>query len=278
MGLVILAGGDGTRLGFTGPKGAFVLDGINKSLFEILISKARSVEAIAIMTSERNHEESIAFFQQHHFFGLDEEKVSFFMQSSTPIQDLNGQLIYDDEGRAITAPCGNGDLFTAFDDAGLVDAWSKKGIEYVQVVPVDNPLAPIYDLAMIAAHKQYNVGLVVRGVEKQSDESIGSLVRGSHGLSVIEYTEEASAAYLVGYTGIFSLCFKWMRKLSDLSTPWHKAYKQRETQKIVKLEKFIFDYFAHIDSFKVLVSDRKGCFAPIKEGQDVYKYKDLLHN
>lgn len=273
VGLVILAGGDGTRLGFEGPKGCFFVPGLEKSLFEALMEKARRAKlpCVAVMTSRRNHDQVITFFREHDYFGFEQERVHFFQQASQPMTTLEGEAL------DASAPCGNGDVFAAFKRAGLDKTFKEAGACYVQVAPVDNPLAMIAQEEMIEAHEA-GVELVVYAVKKVAGESVGLLVA-EPTLKVIEYTEEgADREGALGYTGLFSMTLNAFEKSASEPLGWHQAVKVWQGQKVIKREKFVFDAFCSIASFKVLTCDRQKEFAPIKGAQDVYKYTDVIHN
>ncbi|PCI77381.1 hypothetical protein COB21_03185 [Candidatus Aerophobetes bacterium] len=277
VGILVLAGGDGSRLGFDGPKGAFVVPRFKKSLFEILAEKVRFKNKhtpMAIMTSLNNHGATLAFFEKNNFFGLCRDKCHFFMQESTPMSTQDGHMLRFAQNALSLAPSGNGDLFDAFAKSGVCQLWKKLGIEYVQVAPIDNPLAPVVDVEMLLAHRLYNVSLIVRGIRKREDESIGSLGRSGNKLCVVEYTQIKEIAKFLpgeswGYTGLFSMTFNQMLQLQGRDPIWHKAYKTVQGRTVIKFEKFIFDYFSGVASFKVLASDRNKFFDPIKSQQDL---------
>ena len=246
VGCLILAGGQGTRLGFNGPKGCIELPlKEKKTLFQILLEKIKDKEAlVAIMTSPLNHEATLAYLEKKDFFGL--KNVTLFKQG------LEGDF-----------PDGNGKAFTYFCHAGIWATWRERGIEYLQVIPVDNPLAIPFDKELIMANQK--VELVLKGVKRMSpDEKMGVILEGEK-LRVEEYTEVVCADdKLLGNTGIFSCTMNFVKQCSVVDLPSHAARKKINGEWVLKKEYFIFDLFPYAKNFKVLVSDRKECFAPLK--------------
>ncbi|MDJ0652375.1 MAG: UTP--glucose-1-phosphate uridylyltransferase [Simkaniaceae bacterium] len=262
-GCLILAGGQGTRLGFNGPKGCVELPlKEKKTLFRILLEKVKNPKApIAVMTSPLNHEATLAYLKREDFFGV--ENVTLFQQG------MEGAF-----------PNGNGKAFTYFCQKGLWDHWKAVGIKYLQVLPIDNPLATPFDEELISAN--YGVDLVLRGVKRQGpDEKMGVILDGDK-LQVEEYTESTHLSEkLLGNTGIFSCTLDFVKLGSSVSLPTHVVRKKVRGSWVSKKESFIFDLFPYAKNFKVLPSERKKCFAPIKNatGPDSLKsVAELLKN
>lgn len=238
VGCLILAGGQGTRLGFDGPKGCVELPLKNKKpLFQILLEKAKG-GPVAIMTSPLNHEATVDYLKDYD--------LTFFKQG------MEGEY-----------PDGNGKAFTYFCAAGIWDKWSEMGVKYLQVLPVDNPLATPFDEELIAANQE--VDLVLRGVKLISpDEKMGVIFQGEK-LSVEEYSEVGQTDEdLLGNTGIFSCTMDFVKRVSEVDLPEHTVRKKINAKWVSKKEFFIFDLFPYANNFKVLISDRKKCFAPLK--------------
>jgi len=257
-GCLILAGGQGTRLGFKGPKGCVQLPlKEKKTLFQILFEKVKDPKAlIAVMTSPLNHEATVAYLEKEAFFGL--ENVCFFKQ------EMEGE-----------SPNGNGKAFTYFCKAGIWEKWRKKGAKYLQVLPIDNPLAIPFDEMLLKANQE--VELVLRGVKRKgADEKIGVILKGKT-LKVEEYTE---ATYLnrnfLGNTGIFSCSLDFVKRAASISLPLHTVRKKIEDRWISKKEYFIFDLFPYAKTFKLLLSDRKKYFAPIKNASGLDSLETAL--
>lgn len=263
MACLILAGGQGTRLGMSGPKGCVELQLKERvSLFEYLLLKVKDKDLpVALMTSPYNHEETKSFLEKHHFFGLTH--VDLFKQGVVPVCDDGGELIYDESGVEIVSPDGNGKAFHYLVQSGLWDKWKKEGVERVQVMLIDNPLATPFDEELNID----GVDLVLKAIKRKSvDEKVGILGVSEGKLRVQEYTEGERdiETYPYGNTGIFSCTLDFVKRASSIDLPWHLARKKSNNQWVTKFEAFIFDLFPYANSFKVVIGDRKKCFAPLK--------------
>lgn len=245
-GCLILAGGMGTRLGFEGPKGCIELPlKEKKTLFQILLEKVKDSQApIAIMTSPLNHEKTLDYLENQHFFGL--KNVTLFQQGM-------------DQG----FPNGNGKAFTYFCQQGIWERWKQEGIHYLQVLPIDNPLATPFDEELI--RECHGVDLTLRGVKRRGlDEKIGVIIEGKR-LQVEEYTEKTHLdETLLGNTGIFVCTLDFVKRGETISLPPHTVCKKIKGVWTTRREYFIFDLFPYAKTFKVLVSERRSYFAPIK--------------
>jgi len=156
---VLLAGGQGTRLGFDKPKGMFNV-GINKELyiFQCLINNLMDVVKEAgewvplyIMTSEKNNDDTISFLEEKNYFGYNKEYVRFFVQDMAPSVDYNGRIYMESKSRISISPNGNGGWFSSLVRAGLLSEIKEKGIEWINVFAVDNVLQRIADPLYVGA-------------------------------------------------------------------------------------------------------------------------------
>lgn len=207
VGAVLLAGGMGTRLGHSGPKGVYDM-GVTKKLyiFECLIRNLMEVTDVAgvyiplyIMTSEKNHSDTVKFFEDENYFGYPPEMVHFFIQEMAAAVDFSGKLLLEAPGRLATSPNGNGGWFMSLHGSGLLDDIHDRGIEWLNVFAVDNVLQRICDPAFIGA-------TVINGAESGSkvvkkvspDEGVGVLCLEDGKPSIVEYyemTEEMRTEY-----------------------------------------------------------------------------------
>ena len=149
VGAVLLAGGQGTRLGLDKPKGMLNV-GIHKELylFEQLIHNIMDVVKetgawvpLFVMTSEKNNKDTVEFFKEKKFFGYKEEYVFFFVQQMAPSVSYDGKIYMEDKGRISASPNGNGGWFISMVRAGLLDTIKELGVEWLNVFSVDNVLA-----------------------------------------------------------------------------------------------------------------------------------------
>ncbi len=198
VGAVLLAGGQGTRLGFDKPKGMLNV-GITKTLylFECLINNIMTVVKQAdawiplfIMTSEKNNDDTMNFFEENNYFGYNKDYVSFFIQEMAPSVDYNGKILLEAKDRVSSSPNGNGGWFSSLKKAGLSDKIEKDGIEWLNVFAVDNVLQKIADPcfigAVIATGSQSGAKVVSKAAP---DEKVGVLCLEDGRPSIVEYYE-----------------------------------------------------------------------------------------
>lgn len=198
VGAVLLAGGQGTRLGLDKPKGMLNV-GVNKTLylFEAHIRWLLHIKDICgkfvplyIMTSDINNADTVAFFEEHDYFGYDREYVRFFIQEMTPAVDYNGRIYLSEKGKIALSPNGNGGWFRSMIRAGLVDEMKAKGIEYLTAFSVDNVLQKINDPAFVGATVLSDADIGAKVVRKADErEKVGVLCLEDGKPSIVEYYE-----------------------------------------------------------------------------------------
>jgi len=195
---VMLAGGQGTRLGFNSPKGMFNI-GENKELyiFQCQINNLLDVVKLTgeyiplyIMTSEKNNSETIDFFEKNNYFGYNSSYVKFFIQDMAPSVDFNGKIFMESKSEMAVSPNGNGGWFSSIVRAGLLDEIREKGIEWINVFAVDNVLQRIADPMFIGAVISSGMQSGSKVVSKVSpDERVGVLCLEDGKPSIVEYYE-----------------------------------------------------------------------------------------
>ncbi len=198
VGAILLAGGQGTRLGYDKPKGTFNI-GETKELyiFECLINnllevvkKAGTYVPLAIMTSDINYEDTKEFMVMHDYFGYDAEYVHFFIQDMAPATDFNGKIYLADKGKIAMSPNGNGGWFTSFVNAGLLEVFAGYGVEWMNVFAVDNVLQKIADPCFVGAAIDSGKVSAAKVVSKAfPEEKVGLLCTEDGRPSIVEYYE-----------------------------------------------------------------------------------------
>ena len=198
VGAVLLAGGQGTRLGSDGPKGKYNI-GLTKDvyIFERLIrnlqdvtDKAGCYVPLYIMTSDKNNDETIAFFKEKSYFGYPEEYVKFFKQEMAPSTDYDGKLLMEAKDSLSLSPNGNGGWFYSMSVTGILDDVHQRGIEWLNIFAVDNVLQRIADPVFVGAtidSGRVSGAKVVRKADP--NEKVGVLCLEDGRPSIVEYYE-----------------------------------------------------------------------------------------
>lgn len=298
---VLLAGGQGTRLGYDKPKGMYNI-GItrNLSIFECLINNLLEVVELAdawipfyIMTSVKNYSETVKFFRENNYFGYNSNYIRFFSQDMAPSTDFNGKILMESKSEISMSPNGNGGWFSSIVRAGLLEEIKRKGIEWINVFAVDNVLQRIVDPTFLGA-------VILSGCESggkvvsksDPDEKVGVLCIEDGKPSIVEYYEmtdemrtrrEPDGTLSYNYGVILNYIFnvKKLEKIVDNEMPIHVVKKKipymDEKGNVVnpdkpngyKFETLVLDMIHMQDSCisYEIVRDRE--FAPIKNPEGV---------
>jgi UDP-N-acetylglucosamine/UDP-N-acetylgalactosamine diphosphorylase len=302
VGAVILAGGQGTRLGSDKPKGMFDV-GVTKymQIFQIhaenILKTARECGAplhLFIMTNENSYEEIIAFFHEHGNFGYDAEYLHFYRQGMNPAFDKNGKLLLKSPGEIALSPSGNGDWYASLMASECGEVVNDAGICYMNVVSIDNVLQRIYDPIFIGAMVASGCACGAKVVKKRSaGERVGVICKRNGMPSVVEYYElsdemraetDESGNPLYDYGVILNYLFT-VKKLNSIlhePLPIHIAekkvpfmdasgtYIEPDTPNAYKFETLILDMISLMETCLPFEVEREEEFAPIKNrtGED----------
>jgi UDP-N-acetylglucosamine/UDP-N-acetylgalactosamine diphosphorylase len=304
VGAILVAGGQGTRLGFPHPKGMLPIGPVSgHSLFQILAEQLLARSKIAgakipyyIMTSDATHAETVDYFEQHNHFGLPEEDVHFFKQGNMPaVEAATGRILLAGKCELCLSPNGHGGLLFALRDAGLIEDMKQRGIEHLHYHQVDNPTAKVCDPAFLGFHALRNSDLSTKVVAKRSaEEKMGVLVEVDGRTQIIEYSdmpedvtnqmENGQLRFWAGNTAMHAFRREFLEELlaDKLSLPFHRAHKKvpywHESGRLVepdqpnawKFERFIFDALPKARLALVVEANRAEEFHPVKnaEGHD----------
>lgn len=297
VGVITMAGGQGSRLGFKGPKGTFKLETKPKvSLFEILcryIKEASNKYNVNIMwyimTSTENHDSTVSFFRTNDYFGYPKNNIIFFKQGNLPIIDTEGKLVLEELHKVKIASNGNGDLFDSLCKYKILDDMSQKGIEWLFVGGVDNvllnPLDPIFIGSTI------NSGKLVAAKTLFKDDPTNMawvFAKKNNRPAIVDcenFVEELSSItndngkYLYREVNMLAHLFSLeaIKKVCNTDFPYHRAFRKSafvnyegmkqvpSTPNIYKFEKFVFDAFSYFDDMFLLRVEASKEFAPIKD-------------
>lgn len=300
--VVTMAGGQGTRLGWKGPKGTFKLDvGENgKYIFEILANTLKRTTAKYgkevywyIMTSIDNNDETVSFFEKHNYFGYNKEKVKFFIQNILPLTDFDGNILIDKDLKVKEASDGNGGVFEALKKSKMLDDMKLHNIKWVYVCGVDNIMANMVDEILLGLAIKNNVPSASKSVKKAyPEEKVGIFCKKNGKPAIIEYidmdekmiyAEDEQGELLYGESNIVGHLFNIdsLEKMADYNFDYHCAKKKNSyidenLQEIIpeepntyKYEAFIFDGFEYLEDMVILRVNREEEFAPIKNANGV---------
>ena len=201
-GAVLLAGGQGTRLGCSGPKGNYNI-GVTREvyIYELLFGNVLEVVhrtatwiPLYIMTSDKTHEETTKFLKEHHYFGYNEAYIKFFVQEMNPCVDFEGKLLMEAPDRLSLSPSGNGGWFSSLVKAGLLTDLEARKIEWLNIFAVDNVLQKIADPLFLGATISSGKASGAKVVRKaEPGERIGVLCTENGKPSIVEYYEMTEA-------------------------------------------------------------------------------------
>ena len=300
--VVTMAGGQGTRLEHTGPKGTFKLDvyGKGKYLFEILaenLKEANKNYGVTIpwyiMTSKENNEATYDFLEKNNYFGYEKEDVILFEQGELPLINTEGKLLINKNGLIKEASDGNGGVFSSLRTSGALSDMKERGIKWIFIGGVDNVLLKMADTTLLGLAIKENVQIASKSIVKANPtERVGVFCKMNGHPKVIEYSElpekmaeEVDNNGELKYGEAHIMCNLFtidaIEKISKEPLIYHSAFKKNsyldENGKEVipseknsyKFEAFIFDAFEFFDDIAILRGKREDDFAPVKNKEGV---------
>jgi UDP-N-acetylglucosamine/UDP-N-acetylgalactosamine diphosphorylase len=304
IGAFLVAGGQGTRLGYDGPKGEYPVTPVkNKPLFQVFAEQLlahgkRSGRVIPwyIMTSDVNDVQTRAFFHKHHFFGYREEAVFFFQQGMMPALAIDGKMLLGEMDSLALSPDGHGGSLRALHRSGALDDMRKRGVEHLSYFQVDNPLVHCIDPLFMGLHDVTGSEMSSKTVPKAAAlEKVGNFVMGDGVMQVIEYSDlpealaqqtnpDGTLRFNAGSIAIHALRVSFIERLNEggrLNLPWHRAekkvayveergkYVKPEKPNAVKLEQFVFDAIPLAKNAIIYTTERAEEFSPVKNAEGV---------
>ncbi|MGL4855013.1 MAG: UTP--glucose-1-phosphate uridylyltransferase, partial [Lentisphaeria bacterium] len=302
--LCTVAGGQGTRLGFDGPKGSYLTSPImSKSLFQLFAEQIIGLQKLYnvelkwyIMTSRINNVATELFFQENNYFGLKSDNVFFFVQGLMPVFNHQGKILMAAKDDLQMSPDGHGGTLLAMRKSGALQQMIDNNIEHLSYFQVDNPLVSVIDPLFVGLHSLTNSEVSSRSLTKTGPfEKLGNFCITNNKLTIIEYSdmpdELATAtdasdrlAYRAGSPAIHVFSRKFIERITEggsFSLPFHRADKkvpfidengsliEPTENNAVKLETFIFDTIPMAQNPIILEAVREEQFAPVKNATGV---------
>jgi len=305
IGVLTVAGGQGTRLGWRGPKGTFPATPVTgKSLFQVIAEQilfANRAYNVTIpwyiMSSNENDDVTRSFMQDNNCFGLRRADIFIFTQGVVPAMDEQGNMLLADRNKLVVNPDGHGGVISALKQSGGLEEMIGRGIKHLSYVQVDNPLAKVIDPVFIALHttdKDSSAEISSKCVEKTNpEEPVGVFCTVDGKAAIVEYSDlphekkvqvdpDGALTFRAGSIAIHLLCTTFIDEIAD-DLPWHIAQKKishlsiddghrvdPETPNAYKCERFVFDVLRMARKPLVLQTSREEEFAPIKNatGED----------
>ena len=298
--VLIVAGGQGTRLGFDKPKGLFPVGPVSEaSLFQIHAEKVLALSwkyetevPLLVMTSDATHDETVEFFHEEGFFGLAESQVKFFRQGTMPALDAaTGQLLLEAPGKLFLGPNGHGGSLTALHDSGLLAELEASGIKYLFYFQVDNPIVKVADPAFVGQHIESRAEVSSKVVYKERpEEKVGVLALIDGRCGIIEYSDmppemrdergdNGELAFRAGNPAIHLFDLEFLKRVTAGRDrlAYHIAKKKvphfdpatgsdvtPTAENALKFELFVFDALPLADRWLAVQTLRDDEFAPMK--------------
>ncbi|XP_055627347.1 UDP-N-acetylhexosamine pyrophosphorylase-like protein 1 [Toxorhynchites rutilus septentrionalis] len=312
VGVLLMAGGQGTRLGFAFPKGMFNV-GLpsNKSLFRIQAERILKLQRLAhdltgksgriawyIMTSEHTMYPTKKYFEENNYFGLSPDDILMFEQGSLPCYDFEGKILLDQKYHVAKAPDGNGGLYRALRDRGILDDMERRGVSYLHAHSVDNILTKVADPVFVGYCAEQNADCAAKVVEKSHpNEAVGVVCQVDGKYQVVEYSEitqhtaelqkpNGKLVFNAGNICNHLFTSDFLRKIGstfEKELKLHVAKKKipfvdetgtrcnPEKPNGIKIEKFVFDVFQFAEHFVTVEVPRDEEFSALKNADSAGK-------
>ncbi len=300
-----VAGGQGTRLGYDGPKGTYPVTPLKKkTLFQVFAEKIQAAGRRYgkplhwfIMTSHANHAATEGFFKENAYFGLDAQRVHFFRQGRMPAVDFQGRILLEGKGAIAMSPDGHGGSLRALARSGALDLMDREGIDTLSYFQVDNPLVRCVDPAFIGFHLLRKSEMSSKMVPKAyPEEKLGHFCWQNGKLVVVEYSDlpmemqrqtdsAGKLRFIAGSIAIHIVDTKFIRRMAQggegVALPFHRADKKIPTVDAagnpvkpekpngVKFEMFVFDALPFARNPIVIETRRADDFSPVKNAEGV---------
>ena len=298
VGVVIVAGGQGSRLGFPHPKGLFPIGPLSeRTLFQFVLDKIAGYEVkyetqipLFVMTSPTVHEETVCYFEGNDFFQR-RDRVEFFCQPAIPaVEARTGKLLMKDKAEIFTSPNGHGGMLEAMQSAGILERCESQNIDTLFYGQIDNPLSPTCSPALLGYHSLSESQVTLQTIAKMSpDEKTGNIVAVDGRTQIIEYSEmpsdlatsedaQGQLKFWAANIAVHVFQTRFLQEIANSASglPYHFAHKQvahidhqgnpvePDVPNAIKFERFIFDLLPLAQRTLTVEAARESVFAPVK--------------
>lgn len=299
VGAVIVAGGQGTRLGFDKPKGMFPIGPLSeRTLFQIFADRLLAIGdafgvsiPLYLMTSPATHEETVAYWEENHWLGVSPDDVHVFCQGTMPAVDQkSGKVLLASKGEVALSPDGHGGTVAALKNSGCLDDARRRGVRYLSYGQVDNPLVYLCDPGLLGHHIAAASEMTTQVVRKRyPTEKVGNVVLADGQVQIIEYSdlpeqaahqkdESGELKLWAGSIAVHVCDVDFLERMSSQADalPFHRANKKvpfvdehgdevtPEEPNAIKFERFIFDLLPAARNAFVVEGRPEEIFAPVK--------------
>lgn len=304
-GIVIMAGGNATRLGLNKPKGMLEINcyGNNISLFQIYINKLLDIYSrynvyinIYIMTNIENNKDIINYFELNNYFEYPKDKIKFFMQESLPLLSVDGKVLLKNNSQVFMVPNGNGFVFKSLKNSELIKDMKKNNIKYCLFTGIDNPLVNLVDFNFLGVTIFNNYKLASKTLYKTDGEDNSwvfckyknkpYMLDHNH-LKYFKNIKDNDEEYLYRETNVMYhlIHIDYISKFSNINLKYHRAYKkygvyidgEYNNINCFKFEQFIYDAFYYAKDM-LLYRISKDEFYPIKKKEDIVEVEKILNH
>lgn len=299
VGVLIVAGGQGSRFGYDGPKGCFPVSPLRGlSFFELHARKVRALRErtgaavpLYVMTGPTNDAATRAFFAEKSYFGLPSADVRFVPQASWPALDDEGRMLFDAPDHLFVSPDGHGGLLSALRATGALEDMEARGLSCLSYFQVDNALVQVADPLFVGLHEREGADVSLKTFRRNSPtEATGTIVSFDGRPGVLEYSDpsftdemksarlpDGSLRFAWGNAAMHLFSIPFLRRVAEAGLPVHLAHKKvpycdetgasvkPEAPNAWKFEKFVFDAFPMARRSVCLAIDRAQEYAPLKE-------------
>ena len=298
IGMILVAGGQGTRLGVDYPKGMFPIGPVSDRTlyqmhFEKVLGRSRQFGAtipLYVMTSPPTHHATTQFLTENNFFGIAPDNVKIFCQGVMPAVDENGKLLLEEKGRVAVSPDGHGGTLAALVNSGCLTDAKQRGVEHLFYGQVDNPMIQICDPALVGYHLNSGSEMSSQVVRKNDPtQKVGNVVEVDGKVHIIEYSDlpehyarqtnaDGSLKLWAGSIAVHVFSVDFLKRSSDQSDslPFHRAHKKvsfldkagqlvkPDQPNAFKFERFIFDLLPFAENAIVCEVDPAEGFCAVK--------------